>query len=142
MGHTFPTMPTEDHDLFAAHRLNLAAVEGGKWVKVGDDKFQVASYSAKGVATERAAAMAELGLPADAEVPAHKIEFVQEWIFSRAILRGCKLAAHPGVTYKPEIGARIYSDPELVNLRSAIQAAALGDYTKDEVAKAAILGNS
>lgn len=134
-------MPTDAPDLFASHRLDLAAVEGGKWIDVGADKFQVASYSAKAVATERAAAMGQLGLPPDAEVPAHKIEFVQEWIFSRAILRGCKLAAHPDVTYKPEIGARIYSDPELVNLRSSIQAAALGDYTKDAVAKAALLGN-
>lgn len=134
-------MPTDEIDLFPKHRLNLAAVESGKWIKVADDKFQVASYSAKAVGTERAAALAELGLPPDAEVPAHKVEFVQERIFSRAILRGMQLAAHPGVAYKPEIGARIYSDPELAKLRGEIQSAALGDYTKDEVAKTALLGN-
>lgn len=136
-------MPTDtDPDLFASHRLNLAAVEGGKWIEVGADKFLVASYSAKGAATARAAALAEIGLPPDAEVPAHKIEFVAEWIFSRHVLRGMRLKAHPGVAYSPAIGALIYSDPELVNTRSAIQAAALGDYTKDAVAKAAVLGNS
>lgn len=133
--------PPAEPDLFARHRVDLDAVENGKWMQSGEDKFLVASYSAKGVAAARADALAELGLAADAEVPAAKAEFVQEWIFSRHVLRGCKLAAHPGLCYSPKIGATIYSDPELVVLRSQIQQAALGDYSKDAVAKAAILGN-
>lgn len=135
-------VPAPPADPFAKHRLDLSAMEAGKWIDVQGDKFLVASYSAEAVARERAAARAELGLAADAEVPAHKAEWVAERVFARAILRGMRLRAHPGMLYTTEVGARIYSDPELFGLRSQIQREALGDFTKDAVAKAAVLGNS
>ena len=132
----------EKEDMFAKHRVDLEAVESGKWVEIGDDAFRVASYSAKAVAKERAAAMAFLGFAPDAEVPAAKSEFLQQWIFSRAVLTGMKLKEHPGVSYTYAAGETIFSDPELVHLRNEIQRAAFGDFRKVEVAKAALLGNS
>lgn len=128
-------------DPLKRHRLDLAAVEAGKWVDIRGDRWLVASYSAKAVAEARAAALADLGQPTNSDVPPHLTEKVHAVIFARAILRGCKLKDAPGLAYSQELGERIFRDPELAKLRDELQAAALGDYTQDEVAKTAVLGN-
>lgn len=129
-------------DPLARHRLDLEARERGKWVEIRGDRWLVASYSAKAVATERAAALSELGLPQNGDVPPQHVDRVGAHIFARAILRGCKLKDAPELAYTPELGERIFRDPELAELRDELQKAALGDFTKAETAKAAVLGNS
>lgn len=128
-------------DPLKRHRLDLSAIEAGKWVEIRGDRWLVASYSAKAVASARAEVLVQNGLKPDEDVPPHLIEKVHAHIFARAILRGCKLKDTPDVAYTPDLGERICRDPELSALRVELQNAAMGDYTQDEVAKAAVLGN-
>ena len=116
------------------HRLDLEAIEAGKWITIKGDKFLVASYSAKAVAAARAEAMRELGLDPAAEVPPHQAEFVNQRVFCKAVLLDGKVA---DTEWSPVIAESIFTDPELVQLRNAIINEAFGDYTKDAVAKAA-----
>lgn len=138
-----PTPPASPApaDPLKRHRLDLAAVEGGKWVDIRGDRWLVASYTAKAVALARSEALVELGLPPNGDVPPHHSEKVGSIVFARAIVRGCRLQDAPETVYSHELGERIFRDPELARLRDELQAAALGDYTQDEVAKAAVLGN-
>lgn len=129
-------------DPLKRHRLDLPAMEAGKWVDVRGDRWLVASYSAKAVAEARGEAMVESGLKPEDDVPPHLRDKVAAHIFAHAILRGCRLKDSPDLSYSPALGERIYRDPELVGLRVELQNAATGDYTQDEVAKAAVLGNS
>lgn len=134
-------MSDTEPDPLKRHRLDLAAIEAGKWVEVRGDKWLVASYSAKAVAAARGEVLVQNGLKPDEDVPPHLIEKVHAHIFARAILRGCKLKDAPDLVYSPALGERICRDPELSALRVELQNAAMGDYTRDEVAKAAVLGN-
>jgi hypothetical protein len=134
-------VPPTVADPLKHHRLDLDACEEGKWVEIGGDRWLVARMGNPNVARERASALLELGLPASSEVPAHKKEWVEARIFSRAILRGCVLQLDMSRTYTQVIGEQVWSDPELRDLRDAIMAASGGDYTQEAVAKAAILGN-
>jgi hypothetical protein len=137
---TAPVQPAVS-DPLRRHRLDLSAMEGGKWVEIRGDKWLVASYSAKAVADARAEAMVEAGLKPEEDVPPHLRDKVAAHIFARAILRGCKLKDAPALAYSTDLGERIYRDPELIALRTELQNAAMGDYTRDEVAKASVLGN-
>lgn len=122
------------------HRLDLQAINEGKWIAIRGDRFLVARISCAGMARQRALVMAEIGLAPDADVPPQHVERVDAWLFSRAILRDFKIEGSDD-PYTPAAGELIWSDPELRGLRNEIMQAADGDYTKDEVAKAAILGN-
>lgn len=128
-------------DLLKKYRLDLHAVESGKWVEIRGDKWLVAKYRCAAWSKERAAALAELGLTADAEPPAHKVAFVEEWIFAKAIVRGCKIDGSTDDVYTTEMGKHIWSDPEMRELRDQLFAASVGDYTQDAIAKNAVLGN-
>lgn len=128
-------------DPFRRHRLDLTAAEAGKWVEVRGDKWLVARLGSVASARARGEALIEMGLQPDADVPAEKVEKLRALVFANAILRGVKFAADPQVTYTKDLGLQVYQDPELRDLRDALLAEASGDYTKDAVAKAALLGN-
>lgn len=128
-------------DPFKRHRLDLAAVETGKWVDLRGDRWLVASLSSVARAKARGDAMIARGLAPDAEIPPHLEDTITGEVFANAILRGCKLQDDPSRVYEPSLGLRIWSDPELRDLRTALVTAAGGDYTQEAVAKAALLGN-
>lgn len=129
-------------DPFQQHRLDLKAQEEGKWVQVRGDKFLVASYHAKKVAEARAEVLRDMGLAVGAELTPEQATTADAKLFARAVLKACKLEHHPALTYSTAIGERIATDPELASLYLFLRAEAWGDYTKNAVAKAAILGNS
>lgn len=128
-------------DPLRKHRLDLAATESGKWCDLRGDKWLVARLGSAASAKARAEAMERNKLAPDAEIPAHLLDAVQGWIFASAIVRAVKFADAPGTAYTTDLGLRVWSDPELRDLRSALLAEANGDYTQEAVAKAAILGN-
>lgn len=128
-------------DPFRRHRLDLTAAESGKWVELRGDKWLVARLGSVASARARGEALIEMGLAPDADVPAEKVEKLRALVFANAILRGVKFATGPQVTYSKDLGLQVYQDPELRDLRDALLAEASGDYTKDAVAKAALLGN-
>lgn len=128
-------------DPLRKHRLDLPATESGKWVDVRGDKWLVARIGCTASAKARADALAHYKLAPDAEIPPHLLDAVQGWIFAHSIVRGVKFADAPHVVYGPDLGQRIWSDPELRDLRTALLTEANGDYTQEAVTKAAILGN-
>lgn len=132
-------MPTTD--LLARHRLDLDAIEKGRWVEVDGDQFLVASLRCTAVATARSEAVRQLGLGPDAEVPADKADQVNAHVFATALLRNIKFAADPDFAYQTSHGLTIWTDPELRDLRDKLLAAATGDFRKSATDKAAILGN-
>lgn len=136
-----PAPASTASDPLRRHRLDLPAAEGGKWVEVRGDKWLVARLGCTAAGRARGEAMIEMGLAPDADVPADKVEKLRALVFANAILRGVKFAADPHVTYTKDLGLQVYQDPELRDLRDALLAEASGDYTKDAVAKAALLGN-
>ena len=119
---------------------------GPAWCCKANSQHSAASTASAGRITHilgmaRGEAMIARGLEPDAEIPPHLENAITGEVFANAILRGCKLQDDPSRVYEPSLGLRIWSDPELRDLRTALVTAAGGDYTQEAVAKAALLGN-
>ena len=128
-------------DLFKAHRIDHAAANDGVWLTVRGDQFLVARLGAERTTKERASFLAEKGLPPAADIPP---EMQGEWAaraFARTVLLDAKWSGSPDVRYDETQGLRIYHDPDLADLKSAILGRSLGDWTRQALAYEASLGN-
>lgn len=135
-------MTTKIEDLLSAHRLDLQAIEDGVWLEHRGDRFKIARMGNDLSTQVRTAWLAENGLAANADIPAHKSEAWKAHVFARAILRGIEFKQAPDVAYEPEMGEKVWSDPQFEDLRNVILARAGGDYTHAYLTRQAVLGNS
>jgi hypothetical protein len=126
-------------DPFERHYLDLHAVSAGKWVEIHGDEFLVAKLGTEDSARVRSDLLAEIGLPASADVPPDRVEWFMGELLARHVIRDARFAN--GATFSAAAVKRIASDPTLEALRGRIIAEAQGDYRACVVRKAAILGN-
>jgi len=128
-------------DIFKAHRIHHGAANDGVWITLRGDQFLVARLGAERTTKERAVFLSEHALPPGADIPP---ELQTEWAaraFARTVLLDVKWSTEPGTTYEETQGLRIYHDPDLADLKSAILSRALGDWTQQTLAYEASLGN-
>ncbi len=128
-------------DPFAKHLLDLDASENGVWVTIRDDKFRVCRMPNQRMGALRAQFMAEHGLPPESDITG---DLVAEWApfsFARAVLMDVQVASNPGFAYQPHHGERIWTDPQLHDIKTRLIDVARGDWTKANLTAQAILGN-
>lgn len=135
-------MTTKTDDLFAAHRLDLEAVNKGTWVDVHGDRFLIASIHADHVTTLRKDFLAEHGLAPDADIPSHLVKSWMTHLFSRGILLDSKFASQPDKPHDIQTGELIYTQPSLRDLKDRLWGVATGDYREVTLREQAVAGNS